>query len=283
MHTKFKLHIYISLCDSDLFMKNIILIFIFNFAMFSQNFSSSKMSEDSLQTYAKEKRVNDAYLWTAFFNAKSNGYLIELLEEWNIKTLFLSVNSTMDLAKLKSFQTLAYEKGIQVDFLIGENSYAEETDGFIHLEKVMLTGKNLGFKGIHLDIEPHTFDDYEENIELYSKRQIKLFNKAKKWCDNHGMDLSVSVPMYLPIKVAKTLGRNNITTHIMAYGNSSLDYKLEQTNEMRKVLKTNSRWAFEVEDFPDYQTLRETETKLIKNGITEFAYHDLSQLDALKK
>ena len=251
--------------------------------MFSQSFSNTKMSEDSVRTYAKEKKVNDAYLWTAFFNAKGNASLIELLEEWNIKTLFLSVNSTMDLEKLKSFQTLASEKGIQVDFLIGENSYAEETDGFIHLEKVMLTGKNLGFKGIHLDIEPHTFDDYEENIELYSKRQIELFNKAKKWCDNHGMDLSVSVPIYLPIRVAKTLGRNNITTHIMAYGNSSLDHKLEQTQAMRKVLKANSRWAFEVEDFPDYQTLKETETKLIDKEITEFTYHDLSQLDALKK
>ena len=251
--------------------------------MFSQSFSSSKISEDSVRTYAKGKRVNDAYLWTAFFNAKSNSNLLELLEEWNIKTLFLSVNSTIDLEKLKSFQSSAAEKGIQVDFLIGENSYADEDDGFIHLEKVMMNGKNLGFKGIHLDIEPHTFDDYEKNIELYSKRQIKLFNKAKKWCDKNGMDLSVSVPMYLPINVAKTLGRNNITTHIMAYGNSSLDHKLEQTQAMRKVLKANSRWAFEAEDFPDYKTLKETETILIQKGITKFTYHDLSQLDSLKK
>lgn len=261
-------------------MKNIILILIFNVGMFCQNFSSTAITDDSVQTYAKEKRVNDAYLWTAFFNAKSNFYLLELLEEWNIKTLFLSVNSTMDLEKLKSFQSSVAEKGIQVDFLIGENSYADEDNGFIHLEKVMLNGKNLGFKGIHLDIEPHTFDDYEQNIELYSKRQIKLFNKAKKWCDKNGMDLSVSVPMYLPIKVTKTLGRNNITTHIMAYGNSSLDFKLDQTKAMRKVLKTNSRWAFDVEDFPDHQTLKETETKLIEKEITEFTYHDLSQLHA---
>ena len=251
--------------------------------MFSQNFSSTTLKRDSVHIYENDKKVNDAYLWTAFFNEKSNPYLIELLEKWNIKTLFLSVNPTMDLKKLKSFQTLAAEKDIQIDFLIGENSYAEETDGFIHLEKVMMTGKDLGFKGIHLDIEPHTFDDYEENKDLYSKRQKKLFNNAKKWCDKNGIDLSVSVPMYLPIKVAKALGRNNITTHIMAYGNSSLDHKLYQTQAMRKVLKANSRWAFEINDFSDYQSLKETETKLIEKEITEFTYHDLSQLDALKK
>lgn len=147
----------------------------------------------------------------------------------------------------------------------------------------MMTGKNLGFNGIHLDIEPHTFDDYEENKDLYSKIQMKLFNNAKKWCDKNGMDLSVSVPMYLPIKVAKALGRNNITTHIMAYGNSSLHHKLDQTEAMRKLLKTNSRWAFEINDFSDYQSLKETETKLIEKEITEFTYHDLSQLDSLKK
>ena len=251
--------------------------------MFSQNLSSMSLKRDSLHIHTNYKKVNDAYLWTAFFNEKSNPYLMELLEKWNIKTLFLSVNPTMDLEKLKSFQTLAAEKDIQIDFLIGENSYAEETDGFIHLEKVMMTGKDLGFKGIHLDIEPHTFDDYDENIELYSKIQIKLFNDAKKWCDKNGMDLSASVPMYLPIKVAKTLGRNNITTHIMAYGNSSLDYKLDQTEAMRKVLNSNSRWTFEINDFKDYQSLKKIETKLIEKEITEFTYHDLSQMDALKK
>jgi len=264
-------------------MKKIILILIFNVGMFSQNLSSMSLKQDSLHIYKNDKKVNDAYLWTAFFNEKRNPYLMELLEKWNIKTLFLSVNPTMDLEKLKSFQTLAAEKDIQIDFLIGENSYAEETDGFIHLEKVMLMGKDLGFKGIHLDIEPHTFNDYEENRDLYSKIQMKLFNNAKKWCDKNGLDLSVSVPMYLPIKVAKTLGRNNITTHIMAYGNSSLDHKLDQTEAVRKLLKTNSRWAFEINDFSDYQSLKETETKLIEKEITEFTYHDLSQLDALQK
>ena len=256
---------------------------IFNFGIIPEYFTNQKVNENLSQMSINKECVYDAYLWTSFFNEKSNDYLIALLEKWNIKKVFLSVNSTMDLSKLKSFQTLASEKGIQVDFLVGENSYAEETDGFVHLEKVMLTGKNLGFKGIHLDIEPHTFDDYEDQTAKYSEIQVNLFREAKKWCDAHGMDLSVSVPMYLPIKVAKTLGRNNITTHIMAYGNSSLDHKLDHTQAMRKVLNSNSRWTFEINDFKDYQSLKETETKLIEKEITEFTYHDLSQLDALQK
>ena len=251
--------------------------------MITENFSKPKSTEYFSQLDSKVNPGSDAYLWTAFFNEKSNSYLIDLLTKWNIKTLFLSVNPTMDLAKLKAFQNLASEKGIKIDFLIGENSYAEEEDGFIHLEKVMMTGKELGFEGIHLDIEPHTFDDYGDNIKTYSKIQSKLFENAKKWCDDHGMDLSVSVPMYLPIKVAKTLGRYNITTHIMAYGNSSVDYKLEQTQAMRKVLKTNDRWAFEIDDFTDYKSLKETESTLIEKGITKFTYHDLAQMDAFKK
>lgn len=256
---------------------------IFNFGIIPEYFTNQKVNENLSQMSVNKEGDYDAYLWTSFFNEKSNDYLINLLEEWNIKKLFLSVNSTMDLSKLKSFQTLASEKGIQVDFLVGENSYAEETDGFVHLEKVMLTGKNLGFKGIHLDIEPHTFDDYEDQTAKYSEIQVNLFREAKKWCDAHGMDLSVSVPMYLPLKVARTLGRNNITTHIMAYGNSSVDFKLEQTQKMRKILKKNDRWAFEIDDFSDYQSLKETENELIKRGITEFTYHDVAQMDGFKK
>ena len=283
--TNFSVDIYISLlaaCCRFIMVKRILLILLF-FGMITENFSKSKSTEYFSQLDAKVNPGNDAYLWTAFFNEKSNSYLIDLLTKWNIKTLFLSVNPTMDLAKLKAFQNLASEKGIKIDFLIGENSYAEEEDGFIHLEKVMMTGKELGFEGIHLDIEPHTFDDYGDNIKTYSKIQSKLFENAKKWCDDHGMDLSVSVPMYLPIKVAKTLGRYNITTHIMAYGNSSVDYKLEQTQAMRKVLKTNDRWAFEIDDFTDYKSLKETESTLIEKGITKFTYHDLAQMDAFKK
>ncbi len=88
--------------------------------------------------------------------------------------------------------------------------------------------------------------------------------------------------MYLPLKLVRTLGRNNITTHIMAYGNSSVDYKLEQTQKMRKILKKNDRWAFEIEDFSDYESLKETENELIKRGITEFTYHDVAQMDGFK-
>lgn len=263
--------------------KSTLLLLFLNFGMFVQNFLSGSVTENSFHINSKEKPGNDSYLWTSFFNEKSNPYLIMLLNEWNVKTLFLSVNSTMDLEKLKSFQKLASDNGIKVDFLIGENSYVEETDGFIHLEKVMMTGKNLGFKGIHLDIEPHTFDDYEDNIEIYAKRQIKLFENCKKWCDENGMDLSVSVPMYLPLKVARTLGQKNITTHIMAYGNSSLENKIAQTKKMRKILKTNYRWAFEIDDFSDYKSLKETETKLIESQITDFTYHDLTQMDGFKK
>ena len=263
--------------------KDLIFILIFSFGMFSKNTAITKVDDAPVLQDAKRTVGNDAYLWTAFFNKKSNSYLISLLNDWNIKTLFLAVNPTMDLTKLQSFQILAHENGIQVDFLIGENSYAEEEDGYIHLEKVMITGRDLGFKGIHLDIEPHTFDDYNDRIDAYSKMQINLFEKAKKWTDANGMDLSVSVPMYLPVKVARTLGKNDIVTHIMAYGNLDVAYKLELTRKMRKVLKTNSRWVFELDDFADYKSFLVVQNQLIENGITEFTFHDVEQMDKKKR
>lgn len=256
---------------------------VFNLGMFSKNFTSNKFAENSFQNDMRTSPKNATYLWTSFFNKTNNVSLIELLTQWNITTFFLSVNPTMDLTKLKSFQMLASEKGIKVDFLIGENSYAEEKNGFRDLEKVMIVGKKLGFKGIHLDIEPHTFDDYELNKSVYSQHQIELFVAAKKWCDANQLDLSVSVPMYLPIEVIKALGRNKITTHIMAYGSLSISQKMEQTTALRKFLKNNYRWAFEIEEFANKNSLIETENILIKKGITEFTYHDLSQLAEIKK
>ncbi|QBO57326.1 hypothetical protein NBC122_00477 [Chryseobacterium salivictor] len=282
----FLLYIYIPLrpvCYRIIMVKGLILMLLFNLGTLSEHFRSTKSGEDLLHTQLEKRQGGDSYLWTSFFNQKSNAYLMALLKEWNIKTLFLSVNPTMDLAKLRSFKILASQNGIKVDFLIGENSYLEEDDGFTHLEKVMIEGRDLGFAGIHLDIEPHTFDDYHENIKVYSKRQIKLYTQAKKWCAENGMDLSTSVPMHLPIEVAKNLSRNNITTYIMAYDHLSLEKKMDKTEAIRKILKNNYRWVFEIDDFPDYTSLQETENKLIEKGIKGLAYHDLSQMNLFKK
>lgn len=267
--------------------KNVLCQKYFTFMMVS-GLKSAK--EEPEQPNTEKNRAQDTrdhlgsetYVWASFFNEKSNDYLLELLDKWHINTLFLSGSKTIDVPKLKNFQSLAASKQIKLYRLIGENSFAKKEDGFQDLRKVLVTAKNEGYEGIHLDIEPHTFDDYKSNIELYAKRQIYLFQNAAEWCKANNMDLSASVPMQLPAQVAVALYQNNITTYIMAYDSLSLEKKILKTQEIRDILQDKYRWVFRINDFPNYDTLLDAENTLIQNNISAFSYYDLSQMNLFK-
>ena len=230
-----------------------------------------------------ENRGKATYLWNSFFLAKNNDYLINLLNLWHIEKVFLSFSKNSDFVKIADFLQLASENQIQVHRLIGENSYAQNDNGFKNLKEVLIQSKELGFEGIHLDIEPHVFDDYKEKIEVYKKREIDLFVNSKKWCEKNKQQLSVSIPMHLPLEVAKVLDQQNIPAYIMAYDVLSLDKKLSKTQELRNVLKGNAIWVFRINDFKNFESLMDAETKVIENKVDKIAYYDLSQMDLFKK
>lgn len=224
-------------------------------------------------------RGKETYVWASFFNRESNANLIALLLRWKIRTLFLSVNSATDHQKLKEFQKMASRRNISLHYLIGENSYVSSDHGFEDLLILLTEAETLGFKGVHLDIEPHTFDDYEEETPLYVKRQISLFEKAAAWAARRNIKLSASVPMHLPAEVAASLYRHRVTAYIMAYDYLSLETKIRKTQQIRSVLRNRYRWVFHLEDFSGMKELAATEKTLGKRGIKEFTYYDLSQME----
>ena len=87
--------------------------------------------------------------------------------------------------------------------------------------------------------------------------------------------------MHLPLDVAKVLDQQNIPAYIMAYDVLSLDKKLSKTQELRNVLKGNAIWVFRINDFKNFESLMDAETKVIENKVDKIAYYDLSQMDLL--
>ncbi|MDQ0592943.1 hypothetical protein QFZ37_001312 [Chryseobacterium ginsenosidimutans] len=225
---------------------------------------------------------HETYIWSALFNNYSNTYIINLMNHWHINRVFLSVGKVPDLVKIENFKTEAAANNIQVYRLIGENSYAKTDDGFIDLQQALIEAKNMGFAGVHLDIEPHTFDDYKENIDLYSQRLINLFTSSKIWCDQNNMGMGVSVPMHLPVNVATALNENNVMSYIMAYDILSLDKKINKTAAIRSILGTNYVWVFRINDFQNFNDLLNAETIVQSNGISQIGYYDLSQMNNFK-
>lgn len=226
---------------------------------------------------------NETYIWSSFFTNYSNAYIINLMNHWHISRVFLSIGKVTDMVKVADFMAMAAQNNIQVYRLIGENSYAATDNGFVDLQVALQDAKNMGFAGVHLDIEPHTFDDYKANVDLYAQRLINLFTNSKTWCTQNNMDLGVSVPMQLPAEVATALHDNSIMTYIMAYDVLTLDKKLNKTALIRNILGPDLYvWVFRINDFQVFSDLLDAEAYVQAAGVTKFGYYDLSQMNNFK-
>jgi hypothetical protein len=246
--------------------------------------SGTDNTTEGLQNQANDDNAGqETYIWSSFFTNYSNTYIINLMNHWHINRVFLSVGKVADMVKVADFMTKAAENNIQVYRLIGENSYAKTDDGFADLQLVMEDAKTLGFTGIHLDIEPHTFDDYKANVDLYAQRLINLFTNSKTWCNQNNMDLGVSVPMQLPAEVATALYDNSTKAYIMAYDVLSLDKKLNKTAVIRNILGPDYYvWVFRINDFQAFSDLLDAEESVQAAGVTKIGYYDLSQMNNFK-
>lgn len=246
--------------------------------------SGTDNSAEGLQKLANDDNVGkETYIWSSFFTNYSNAYIINLMNHWHINRVFLSVGKVTDLVKVADFMTLAAQNNIQVYRLIGENSYAATDNGFPDLQVALQDAKNMGFAAVHLDIEPHTFDDYKANVDLYAQRLINLFSNSKIWCTQNNMDLGVSVPMHLPAEVATVLHDNDIMTYIMAYDVLTLDKKLNKTLNIRNILSPNLYvWVFRINDFQAFGDLLDAEAYVQAAGVTKIGYYDLSQMNNFK-
>lgn len=231
-------------------------------------------SKTILQPKEIEKVEYSTYIWRNYFDNNTNEDIIRKLNETNIKRVFLS---TSNEEKVTDFIQRATSNNIEVDRLIGENSYALNDQGSDKLISKMIEAINKGFKGIHLNIEPHTFDDYKENIELYTSRLNTLYETAYNFCTENNLRLSVSIPIQLPKENIETLHRYKIHPYIMAY-NKNQEKLLQKTAALRKTLNGNYTWVIRINDFSSEKELKKVENLLTAQGIKSIGYYELSMI-----
>ncbi|MCM8824526.1 MAG: hypothetical protein NC937_00015 [Candidatus Omnitrophica bacterium] len=114
--------------------------------------------EKDVEIYAKQRTGERAvYVWSHTFNKIDNGFMHWFLKTKIIRTLLISFGKDTDREKLKNFLDLA-GNSFQIEALIGNNELLNQQDKLISL---MSEFNNYKFSGIHLDIEPYTFPDWQ--------------------------------------------------------------------------------------------------------------------------
>lgn len=217
------------------------------------------------------------YLWSESFKSIPNDVLIEGLLKNNIQLLFLSPGSSTNL-KLKDFLFLANKNKIDVHRLIGENSYAENVEDLTRLSQKITSAKVDGFTGIHLDIEPQTFDDYKSRTAYYANNMNLIYNQAYKVSLDNKLQLSISVPMHLPEQNALELAKLRIPTYIMAYDNVRQGPLLKKTTRLRTILANHYVWVLRLIDFKEATFFKEAINELKNNNVDRIGFYELSEL-----
>lgn len=224
----------------------------------------------------EQEIVETTYMWKAAFEAASNSELISKLVLNNIKTLFLSPGNND--VKIKEFLEQAREQNIEVYRLVGENSFAKNEQGIAKLSQKLAEIQEYDYAGVHLDVEPQTFDDYKTRKEFYELRMNEIYSTTQQWAQQNNLKCSVSVPMSLPIGNATFLTQNNITAYIMAYEETEQSRLLKRTEKLREALQDNFVWVLRLTDFSTTEMLQEAQENLKAAGVTNIAYYDFSAL-----
>ena len=235
-------------------------------------------STEDLSEYL-DKKERSVYVWSKTFEEYSPVFLAEYAIYNEFEDVVIAVHENDSLkAKKLLFMNYADENG-DVYFMMGDNQMMFEKDVHARLDRILAEYNDFKPKGIHLDIEPHTFDNWSADKQNLLNQYTDFVGKVSTYCKAKDLELAVSIPPnYNPEVVDKLLG---LVDHIyfMCYENVKTEYLVAKLttyvdNGLGQVVV-----AFRTEDFANRVEMEAKISDIEKQtGITQFAYHDLRRM-----
>ena len=221
------------------------------------------------------------YIWDDIFNEKKNPFLLSYVEKERFKNVIISYNKAQENNQIKNnFIDSLKLQGIGVEVMTGKNSLlGQDPEEYFNLITRSLNLESID--ALHLDVEPHTFDDWKVNKVKYLDQYIELLDKAKTYCNERGLMLSVSVPLHYPENYLQMIYDRVDKVYFMAYENIDTDYivrKVKDFNREKTIISLRTE---------DFRNLLEIEMKIIdiqsQYQPLEFTIHDLRRMIELEK
>lgn len=230
------------------------------------------------QRFEREKGL---YIWSDGFANKSNKALLEFLMDYEITQLALSLGPNNELAgKAGEFIPMAENKGIDVHLMIGNNSlFFKGRRGKI--DDLLANAKNLGAKGIHLDVEPHARADFEANEQDYLDKWVDMIRYTRNQTCNTGLEFSVSIPIWYDQSIFKDIYPETDKVYIMAYKRKDVNKLQKRLNKELKVNKHLASIALRAKDFNNKDELHQMMGQL--NHSTQINNYIIHKLESFEK
>lgn len=233
---------------------------------------------ENMSEYLDQKE-RSVYVWSKSFEEYSAVFLAEYAIYNEFENMVIAVHSEDTLVTQKSaLMNYAAENG-EVYFMIGDNQMFFDENPDLTIEKIVKQYAPFKPAGIHLDIEPHTFDEWSTEKQRLLNQYLKLVGKVSTYCKANDFKLAVSIPLhYGPEVIDNLLGRVD-EIYFMCYENVKTEFLVNKLTTYTDDGLNKIVVALRTEDFSSRIEMEDKINEIEKlTGIRKFAYHDLRRM-----
>ncbi|MDS0525678.1 hypothetical protein NNC19_08310 [Clostridium sp. SHJSY1] len=162
------------------------------------------------------------WLWNTNEIINNSDNIIDFLSENKVKTLYLQIDYNLDYDHYNNFINKAYENNIIVEALDGSPAWVSPDgtllqNNFFHwLNDYQKNSPiNARFKGVHLDVEPYGYDEYNINQDEVISRFQDCLLKSKDICNQLNLNLAIDIPFWFnEVEFNTSYGNGNLAEWI---------------------------------------------------------------------
>ncbi|MFB6231888.1 MAG: T9SS type A sorting domain-containing protein [Salinibacter sp.] len=212
------------------------------------------------------------YIWSDALQSQSISSIVDLAETQNIERLILSVGQGSPIEKVKALKAQARKSGIATEFLLAPNYWVRS--GEPEDVRSRVNGIDLQGSTLHINIEPHAYDDFDQRTAEYLRRYLEVLRVVRESIGDS--KLAVSVPVWWPDSTYRKMAPIVDRAYLMAYGEKEPRERAEQTREAARHFSPEQRAvALRPEDYPSPSVLNQT-VQAVGDivGTDQFALHD---------
>lgn len=232
----------------------------------------------------KAVQANGVYIWSETFSVNNNQMLLTFLEGLKAKRVYLSTGPDGSLSrKASDFIKIAGEHAVTSHLLVGNNELGRSENQQKKLQTLAKKAVELGFSGIHLDVEPHTFSDWDSNRRFYEQTYVAILQESASVFSAYGLSLSVSIPHFYD---SILIDINQIADEIivMVYDTTDIEVLKRRIEEESKIFGEKLYVAIRPSDFSNFDDLNKFVQQIIsQTEAVEVILHDAGSLLNLKK
>jgi len=232
----------------------------------------------TVNEYSKDKQKS-VYVWSKTFTDNSPGFLAEycIYNHFNKAIVSASINDTKLNSKIRFANFL---KG-KADYylMIGSNKLFYNKNINSQISSIYSDYSKIDVKGIHIDIEPHTFPEWKTDKMSLLDRYVKMIGEISSFCKKNNLELEISIPLHYNEIIVDKLFSTVDNIYFMAYENVKNDYIYKK---VQKFVDTNLDKIVIAIRTEDYKNRIEMNTKIEElkklTNVSHYAYHDLGRL-----